>query len=267
MERTERRGLPGSALKWIAILTMLVDHIGVALVYGAAKFHHAWGPGLLSLNGYYALRCIGRLGFPLFCFLLAEGFVHTRSRGKYLLRLGLFALLSELPFDLALRDTWKLFGDPALPLWGRMGLELSSQNVFFTLFLGLLAVWAWDTLTLGRAPDCGALRRAYALACVLILCAAAHALKTDYGAMGVALIFLLYLLRERPLLRDLAALGALAGMIPFGSHWVELLGALAFPLFHFYNGRRGRQVKYFFYVFYPAHLLLLAALQRLLFGR
>ena len=91
-------------------------------------------------------------------------------------------------------------------------------------------------------------------------------MNTDYGAMGVPLILVMVLLRDKPLTRDLVAGGVLAAMIPFGSHWVELFGMLAFPLFHRYNGQRGRQSKYFFYIFYPAHLLLLALIARRLFG-
>lgn len=250
MERTKKDGLPGSVLKWVAIITMFIDHVGIVLFYGWAKYRHAWGAGVESLEFYYFLRSVGRLGFPLFCFLLTEGFFHTRSRRSYLLRLAAFALLSEIPFDLAFQGTW---------------LEFEHQNVFFTLALGLLAVMLWDTLTQGGDPDCPAGRGLAAIGCALALGAAAHFMRTDYGAMGVALILALYLLRDRPWTRDLIAGGVLAAMLPFGSHWIELFGVLAFPLFHLYNGRRGRQMKYFFYVFYPAHLLLLALAARLLF--
>ena len=256
MDLTKKRGVPGSVLKWVAILTMLIDHIGVVLVLGWAKSRHYWGSGIESLNFYYVLRSIGRLGFPLFCFLLTEGFFHTRSRWKYLLRLFVFALISEIPFDLAFQVD--------LSYWGPF-FELKDQNVFFTLTFGLLAVMLWDRLTLGNSPGCGVWRGLAAIACSIALGAAAYYLKTDYGAMGVALILVMYLLRDRPWARDLLAGGVLAAMIPFGSHWIELFGVLAFPLFHLYNGQRGRQSKYFFYVFYPAHLLLLALLARLLF--
>ena len=265
MELREKRGVPGSVLKWVAILTMFIDHAAVILVYGWAKFHHGWGPGVESTTFYYILRGIGRLGFPIFCFLLVEGFFHTRNRRKYLLRLGLFALISELPFDLAFQETWKSFGRPEAGFWARIGLEFGDQNVFFTLFLGLLAVMLWDGLTRGGQEEGPAWRGLAAVACALGLGAAAHYLQTDYGAMGVALILVLYLLHERPWERDLLAGGVLAAMIPFGSHWIELFGIAAFPLFHLYNGRRGRQMKYFFYVFYPAHLLLLTGIGRLLF--
>ena len=81
--QTTKRGVPGSVLKWVAILTMFVDHAAASLVYGLAKYSHAWGTGLLSKGGYWFLRGVGRLGFPLFCFLLVEGFFHTHDRKKY----------------------------------------------------------------------------------------------------------------------------------------------------------------------------------------
>ena len=263
MELTERRGLTGSVLKWIAIVTMFIDHAAVVLVYGLAKYHHTWGAGLLSRNGYFFLRGVGRLGFPLFCFLLAEGFFHTRSRWKYLLRLAIFALISEIPFDLAFNGTWIEFGEQnVFGAW----IELGDQNVFFTLALGLLAAMLWNLLTQGNEKDCPPWRGFAAILCAVALGAAAHYMNTDYGAMGVALILVMVLLRDKPLTRDLVSGGVLAAMIPFGSHWIELFGVLAFPLFHGYNGQRGRQSKYFFYIFYPAHLLLLALIARRLFG-
>ena len=250
MELTEKRGLPGSVLKWVAIITMLIDHIGVTLVLGWAKYRHYWGTGIESRSFYYLVRGVGRLGFPLFCFLLAEGFFHTRNRWKYLLRLFVFALISEIPFDLAFNGAW---------------LEFSSQNVFFTLTLGLLAMTLWDLLVGFSETGSRGWRWIAAVACAAALATAAHYMETDYGAMGVALILVMALLRDKPWKRDLAAAGVLAAMIPFGSHWIELFGVLAFPLFHLYNGQRGRQSKYFFYIFYPAHLTILALLARLLF--
>lgn len=265
MPLTQKRGLTGSALKWIAVLSMLIDHTAATLLFAAIQRNGSYGPGILSRDFYMAMRSIGRLGFPIFCFLLAEGFYHTRSRGKYLLRLGVFALLSEIPFDLSLKRVWKVFGTPAAEGLARFGLETGGQNVFFTLFFGLLAALLWDKLLRGAERDCPAGRGLAAILCALGLGAAAYYLHTDYKAMGVALVLVMVLLRDRPWTRDLAAGGILAAMIPFGSSWIELFGVLAFPLFHLYNGQRGRQSKYFFYAFYPGHLLLLALLARLLF--
>ena len=126
----KKRGLSGSALKWIAVISMLVDHAAVVFFVASREV----GRPLLSADLYIVLRCIGRLAFPLYAFLLAEGFFHTRSVEKYLLRLFLFGVMSEIPFDLAFRGVW---------------LEGTYQNVYFTLALGLLAVWLWMRSTGG----------------------------------------------------------------------------------------------------------------------
>ncbi|MBP3544518.1 MAG: hypothetical protein J6J86_09845, partial [Lachnospiraceae bacterium] len=124
-----KKGLAGSTLKIIAIITMFIDHIGAAIFENneitmcvMAKGEHAyviWG--LADL----VLRLIGRIAFPIFCFLLVEGFLHTRDVKKYALRLGAFCLISEIPFNLA------FFGQP---------LYAGHQNVFFTLLIGLLVL-------------------------------------------------------------------------------------------------------------------------------
>lgn len=252
--REGSRGLSAAALKWIAIITMLIDHVGASLLYGHAVYptgwlggtRYGWGESLWSRDFYMVLRMIGRLAFPIFCFLLIEGLIHTRSRWKYFLRLALFALISEIPFDLAFERTW----------W-----SLKNQNVFFTLALGLGAVAAWDWLTEGNAPDCRPLRGLVAILTAATAALAALWLKTDYGALGVALILVMYLLRDKPWGRDLLAFAVLGAMVLIGhSHWIEVLGAVSFPLMHLYNGQRGRQNKYFFYFFYPVHLLLLFGL-------
>ena len=245
---TKSQGLSGAQLKWIALVSMLLDHIGLTLVYMGYVLAHRVDRSAAAMPLYWTLRAVGRLAFPLYCFLLAEGAAHTRSRGRYLLRLFSFALLSEIPFDLAFRRVW---------------LEFGHQNVYFTLALGLLAVFAMEELRQGSAP------RGRRLLCALTALAApalAWALKTDYGAPGVLLIAVLCQLRERPPLRALGGTAVLALMIPLGSHWIEILGAAAFFPIGRYNGRRGRQPKLLFYLFYPAHLLLLAGLRALIWG-
>lgn len=246
----KNRGLSGAALKWIALVSMLIDHIGLIVVYQALICERSlWLNGAL-MSLYAWLRIVGRPALPIFCFLLAEGFRHTRSRGKYLLRLTVFALLSEIPFDLAVN---------------RSLLEFSSQNVFFTLLLGLAGIWAWECFTGGKPKSCGLLRLLAALACVAAAVWTARLLGTDYGALGVLLILMFRLLRERVWLRDLCAALIFCGMIWLdGNWWIEIFALLALPLLRLYNGERGRQAKYFFYCFYPGHLLLLCLLRRLI---
>ena len=111
----KKKGISGSTLKMIAIVTMLIDHIGAAvlarllMVNGLGELDQTNTDAImqwLSANGalywmYTVMRMIGRVAFPIFCFLLVEGFLHTHDVKKYAMRLGLFALLSEIPFDLA----------------------------------------------------------------------------------------------------------------------------------------------------------------------
>ena len=128
-----RRTFSGTALKTIACITMLVDHIGASCIE-AGILTPGLDAGTLSQDALSAyplyrldmvLRFTGRLAFPLFCFLLVEGFVHTHNVKGYLGRLVLFGILSEVPFDLA------FFRTPFYP---------GAQNVYWTLALGVLAM-------------------------------------------------------------------------------------------------------------------------------
>lgn len=209
-------------LKIIACLTMLVDH--AAVVFAAD----------LPDGAYMLMRCVGRLAFVMFCFFIAEGFVHTRHRPTYALRLGLFALISEIPFDLV--------------CFGRV-MDLSHQNVYLTLLLGLLGIWGWDYFKNKNLSYLG-------LACLLGCALAAEWLGADYGAGGVALIAVMYVLREHTWWQGLGVLAVLIGMTAVRVP-TQLLGFGGWLLCLAYNGQRGLRLKYVFYAFYPLHLLLL----------
>lgn len=243
MQYAKKPGLTGSHLKWIAIITMFIDHIGAALleigvlqkvadaVLAGNSFDYVMADYHFWYNFDTVLRAIGRIAFPIFCFLLVEGFLHTKNVKKYALRLGLFALISEIPFDLAFENRL---------------LEFSYQNVFFTLLIGLLVLIGLKYFEETMPLHLSRLRFIVALTGILF----AVFLRTDYDAFGIILIFLLYEFRHLPKLRCIA--GAI--LMLFSS----TTGCLAFLLIWFYNGERGKQLpKYFFYVFYPAHLLLL----------
>ena len=316
-----KSGIPGSTIKLIAIIAMFIDHTAAVILermmmragYMLATISQDslsnWiGEHRLLYVSYMVMRLIGRFGFPIFCFLLVEGFLHTHNRVKYALRLFLFALISEVPFDFAFRGEW-FYSD--------------YQNVFFTLFIGLLALcafsffqkwleringgvfgilclaagivcvgfygalisenlayWLLDPfldLTISvkafffmRAAVCAAVT---ALVLILLskkhgpvqaqvigadlaaLCLAGFAadlLKTDYSGMGVITIALMYAFRKRPVksmlagcicltLMDISEVTAFFMLIPISK----------------YNGRRGLNLKYVFYAFYPVHLGLL----------
>lgn len=252
-EQVQRKGISGSTIKIIAIVAMLIDHIGAVIVERlllnagyltamsgdltkAAEFMAEHG-GLLAL--YLVMRqLIGRLGFPIFCFLLIEGFMHTRNVTRYALRLGVFALISEIPFDLAFNGK--------VVYWG-------YQNVFFTLLTGLLVMIAY------RAVEKSSLHTALKMildAAALVAGAwLAEFMNTDYGAIGIVCIMALYIFRKNKVHQIIA--GCLAFL------W-EVTAPLAFIPIAFYNGKRGLKMKYFFYAFYPVHLFILYLIAHLM---
>ena len=223
-----RFGVSGSTLKLFAIITMLIDHTGAAVVntiFAVGNLqtkHYELYQFLRTL--YSWMRGVGRLAFPIFCFLIVEGYFHTRSVLKYCERLFLFALISEIPFDYALKQS--------VPFWNK-------QNVYFTLLIALICIWAMD-----QARGMGAVQFA-ALASAMYL---ADALKTDYNYKGVFLIAMLYLFHDHRLYQCAAGAASIA--------W-EKYAPLSYILCFFYNGKRGLNLRYLFYVFYPGHLLIL----------
>lgn len=169
-------------------------------------------------------------GVPVLCFFIGEGLRHTRSPRRYLLRLTGFALLSELPFDLA------FYG----------GIEWGHQNVYFTLALGLLALWAIQS----RGMEGWLLALTAALAAELLGC--------DYGMYGVLLILLLD--RFHRARSEQLAGAALLNLAFFGLQ-TQTLSLIALPLLWLYNGKRGRDDRRLFYLYYPAHLCVLGILR------
>lgn len=203
-------------LKCIAIVSMALDHTG-AVLYPS----QIW------------LRCLGRIAFPIFCFLIVEGFFHTHDVRRYMGRLGIFALISEIPYDLAFR------GVP---------LEYAHQNVFFTLLIGIGMM-----VLLER-------NREWPVKAVILLLAMwlAVLIRSDYNFRGVLLIFVFYIFHESRWLAVTA--GGLWNFLYQGV--IQKYGVLSVLPLALYNGERGRKMKYFFYIFYPAHLLLLYGISR-----
>jgi len=250
MNQAEKSIFTGSHLKWIAILTMLIDHIGAALlevgllpkIANAVLAGNSLEYVISDYHFWYRfdaiLRAIGRLAFPIFCFLLIEGFLHTKNVKKYALRLGLFALISEIPFDLAFNNSV---------------FELTYQNVFFTLFIGLIVLCGIKYFEATLPAQWKPLRYLVAVTGMI----AAHFLQTDYSAFGILLIVLLYEFRNSRNWQCIA--GVIITL--FQSHTAPL----AFLFIYFYNGERGKHLpKYFFYAFYPAHLLVLVFVRMIL---
>lgn len=239
------RGISGSTLKLIAVITMLIDHVaaGVLIRYLFRNGIHDLDINNMSavnqwmdqnaalFSTYNAMRLIGRIAFPIYCFLLVQGFEYTHNRLKYAARLLMFAVISEIPFDLLFK--------------GQI-LEFGYQNVFFTLFFGLAVMMGlrWVEENLGGRLFTPLLN----LIVIAAGMAAAQLAKTDYAAIGVLCIVVTYLFRKKKLWQ------IVSGCIVFS--W-ELTAPLAYIPIAFYNGKRGWKLKYFFYLVYPVHLFLL----------
>ena len=211
---------------------MLIDHIAATVIIRILKFG-GYNDGLYQL--YRVMRNIGRIAFPIFCFLLVEGFMHTRDREKYALRLGCFAAVSEIPFDLAFN--------------GKV-LEVGYQNVFFTLLLGLLTMMAYDAV-MNQSRWSVWKRTALSTIAILAGMFAAEFLSTDYGALGVLCIMVFYLFRRSRIQQ-----------VVFGC--LDFYGAaacVAIFLINRYNGEKGGGSGRIFYLFYPLHLLVIRGIK------
>lgn len=223
------KGLTSWDLKCLAIITMLIDHTGAVL------FPHQ-----------IFLRVIGRAAFPIFGFLLIQGFKYTHDLKSYNNRLWLFALLSEIPFDLAVS--------------GKI-LDFSMQNIFFTLSITLLML---RLIQNGKQH----LKKAFVMIGCLLL---GDFLQADYGAVGMLYMLLIYEAQTKYARNSARWISTMAAFVlislqvisafPQINSALSLLVSvvLAMPIY-FYNGQKGRNMKYFFYIFYPVHLLILYSL-------
>lgn len=224
--------ISGSWLKIMAMTTMLIDHLACYLLNETEAFlTPLFTVGKLEVTVYYIFRSVGRLAFPLYCFLLTEGFIHTRHRRAYGINLLLFALISEIPWNFVHSGH----------------LVHGTQNVFFTLFFGYCALCLLEYMTERPVLQLGG---------VLSLFVLAYFFKADYGYMGIAAILAMYLLRKWAVAR------AAVCTCLFSATW---RAGLAFIPIAFYNGERGfirgRVGKYLCYAFYPLHLALLGILK------
>lgn len=241
----EKRGISQEGLKLIACVTMLIDHVGATLVL--EYYLQIRSFELYCI--YYAMRLIGRIAFPIFCFLLVEGAHYTRNPRKYAVRLAIGALLSEIPFDIA------FFG----------GITMEHSSVMITLLLGFGMIQAMKKL-----------EGFWKIAVILPFFVAAELLGTDYGGHGIAIIALLALTRGVPYEKLLRAMG-LAVLLWFGANirlgWItvpmEEFALLGLPLIFTYQGRKvtgSKALQWGFYLFYPVHIAVLCGIQWLIFG-
>ncbi len=233
-------------LKIIAIITMIIDHIN-PLIYG---------------DNFSWLRCIGRISFPIFAFLLVEGYFHTKDIKKYLLRLTLFALISQYPFY----------------LYTSLLSKTAYLNVGFTLLLGLLSILIYDKLNKIVDKKVKKVFDRYIckyllLFIVVIIAIIASIIKCDYQAFGVLLIFIFYIFKDNKLLLNISSMCLImCYYFPnlftniFDSKSLEtlLFYIISITLINIYNGKKGYNLKWLFYLIYPLHLLILGIIERII---
>ena len=228
--KIKEKGISADTLKWIAMITMFIDHVGAVVLEQIPQFE------LPAVNtAYYIMRYIGRLAFPIYCFLLVEGYIHTKNPMRYFRDLMIFGAISEIPFEICFMTE----------------VGTGFHNVYWTLAFGLGVMMALDYA-----------KKKYTnttwmnLLIMIVGAYAAEWLGCDYGAIGILLIYILYRTRDDRTKQSI--FGGIAMLY-------EITGPLAFVLTFFYNGERKiKKYKYAFYAFYPVHLILLYLI-RLLF--
>ncbi len=242
-------------LKLIAIISMTIDHVGAAI--GTTYVNgNLYLSGLIPLNVYNILRGIGRIAFPIYCYLIVEGYYHTRSVKKYVLRLFIFSLISQVPFSLAFLKNATNFSD---------------LNVYFTLMFGLICVYLADEARkkYKECKETGASAVTYTVGvpiAIILIMIISMIISTDYSAFGIMLILLFYLFRtdeSKPLTdkenakKFIWLFISIAAITVVFSNTVELLGLFAMLPIGFHNHKKGPSMKYVFYAYYPVHLLVL----------
>lgn len=209
-------------LKIIAIVAMLFDHISYIIF------------GEFSIMNY-----IGRLAFPIFAFLIAEGYSHTSNLKKYFYRLFIFAIISQIPYMLFVST----FGGSFV------------LNILFTLTLGLLTITVYEKAN----------NKILGFIFVILSAIAAQLLHFDYGWFGISTIFIFHLFKKKKILASI--LFILVTFINYFYKFILFLDTryLFIILFvcltlipiNLYNEKKGKNIKYFLYIFYPLHLILL----------
>lgn len=225
-------------MKLIACVSMLIDHTTSHVFRWMDWAYYVFFQiGHREITPFFIMRnVIGRWAFPIFAFLIVEGFLHTHDRKKYGMNLLGFALISEIPYNFVHAN--KFF--------------YSGQNVFFTLLLGYLGLCVIERYK----EDFKNLAKY-----LVPLFVASILFRSDYGCAGFGFILLIYLLRNNKLLMSIVGTGALPSTIFSG---------MAFIPIWFYNGERGfvrgKVLKYAFYAFYPVHLLVLYFIKLHIYG-
>ncbi|MCI5651362.1 MAG: conjugal transfer protein TraX [Ruminococcus bromii] len=212
-------------LKMIALVTMIIDHVGAVFF-----------PEIIWL------RYIGRISMPIYAFLLVQGYQHTRDFKRYVIRMAIFAVVSEVPYDLLFHGSW---------------LEFGGQNILFTLLTALLVMRLLDASAKSR--------NIFLFIGALALIVAPCFLHFSYGIYGVLVPLCFFLFQKYRGIDALAFSALTYGKYLYDGNLTQVYAIAASIPILLYNGKRGAfSLKYFFYIIYPAHLLLLYVIHYIL---
>lgn len=244
--------IDNNMLKIIAVITMTIDHISYKIIYGL----YMVGKPSVFINGVNVLsepsnltmklldlyelgRFIGRLSFPIFAYLMVEGFVYTKSRKLYLKRLIFIALISEIPFDLFTFDR---------------AIDWEGQNVIWLFVISFITLEFLDYLRRLKFSKVELIIKQ--LMIVILSTIIAYFFNIGYSIGGIFLITTLYLFKENLVLCVLGVISSIF-LITLTFGWTQLFSLIAFIIIYFSNGKKSNINKYFFYIYYPSHLLIL----------
>ncbi len=246
----QKYGVNALVLKVIAITAMFIDHIGAAIVEYHPDMIYTSKMSIRILD--LLLRGMGRIAFPIFCFLIVEGFLNTRNVIKYCLRLLIFALVSEVFYDIAIFNK---------------RVDIKHQNVYFTLLLGLMAVMMADRirLVLKAKPVAKPVETLICYMIAVFYGIVALLFNTDYSIIGVLIVFTFYYFHDNK--RKCYFINFIF-ILCFGM--IEMFAAPDILLFSLYNGKHGKAldnkfIRLLFYAFYPLHLLILWGVRKYVF--
>lgn len=221
-------------LKIIAVVTMTCDHFS-DLVFKNISF----------------LNYIGRIAFPIFAYQISEGYIHTHNLKKYFIKLGIFALISQIPFMLFISSFSKGF----------------HLNIFFTLLLGLTSITIYEKLNQVKCTTNSThiILQILGICIAFVISALASFTKCDYGYFGVLIIFFFYFFRNKRFLMNTTFI--ILAIMHYGENmlfssmsntylWLTVFTIVPLFFINLYNHKKGKDTKYFLYIFYPLHLLI-----------
>ncbi len=207
-------------IKIIACITMVLDHI-----------KYVYEPSVNFVTLY-----LGRISFPLFAFLVTEGYFHTSNIKKYFQRLITFGIISQIPFMI-----FRMYVGNWMML-----------NIMFTLILGLMAILIFDKIE----------NKFISIPLVVFIILCGDFFHVDYGSYGVLLIFILYLFKNRKVLLTISYIGVivlhyyLMGCLNMNNIFNIVFTIFPITIILLYNGKQGKKLKYFYYWFYPVHMII-----------